>query len=61
LRRLACRYREYAERAANPSIWEERLRTAEDLEAEARRIEGPVSHEFSQYDNGKFSAALRSS
>jgi hypothetical protein len=35
LRDLALWYREFAERAANPMIWEARLRTAEDLEAEA--------------------------
>ena len=40
LRELACWYRDFAERAANPVIWDARLRTAEDLEAEAARIEG---------------------
>ena len=39
LRKLACWYREFAERTGNPMIWELRLRTAEDLEAEAVRIE----------------------
>jgi len=39
LRELACWYREFAERTGNPTIWEARLRTAEDLEAEAERIE----------------------
>ncbi len=39
LRELACWYREQAERTANPTIWDSRLRTAEDLEAEAKRIE----------------------
>jgi hypothetical protein len=39
LRRLAAWYREFAERAENPTIWEARLRTAENLEAEAPRIE----------------------
>jgi hypothetical protein len=39
LRELASWYREFAERTANPMIWEARLRTAEDLEAEARRLE----------------------
>jgi hypothetical protein len=39
LRELAAWYRAYAERAGNPAIWEARLRTAEDLEAEAARIE----------------------
>src|SRR6266700_3741061 len=35
LRDLAAWYREFAERAGNPAIWEARLRTAEDLEKEA--------------------------
>src|ERR1051325_10421213 len=39
LRALASWYREIAERAGNPFIWEARLRTAEDLDAEADRIE----------------------
>lgn len=39
LRELACWYREFAERSANPTIWDARLRTAEDLEAEAARLE----------------------
>jgi hypothetical protein len=39
LRELASWYRELAERAGNPTIWDLRLRTAEDLEAEARSIE----------------------
>lgn len=39
LRELACWYREFAERSANPAIWDARLRTAEDLEAEAARID----------------------
>ena len=39
LRKLAAWYRECAERAGNPTIWEARLLTAEDLEAEAERIE----------------------
>jgi hypothetical protein len=43
LRELACWYRELAERAANPTIWDARLRTAEDLEAEAVRLEGTVA------------------
>jgi len=32
---LASWYREFAERAGNPVIWEARRRTAQDLEAEA--------------------------
>lgn len=39
LRELACWYREFAERTGNPTIWDARLRTAEDLEAEAARLE----------------------
>jgi hypothetical protein len=33
--RLAAWYRDFAERAANPAIWDARLRTAEELEKEA--------------------------
>ena len=40
LRELASWYRDFAERTANPMIWEARLHTAEDLEAEADRIDG---------------------
>jgi hypothetical protein len=40
LRELASWYREFAERTANSMIWEARLRTAEDLEAEADRVDG---------------------
>lgn len=49
LRELAAWYRGFAARAANPVIWESRLLTAEDLDAEASRIEqqrapdGPAS------------------
>jgi hypothetical protein len=39
LRELAAWYREFAERTGNPMIWECRLHTAEDLEAEAARLE----------------------
>jgi hypothetical protein len=39
LRELAGWYRAFAERTANPAIWDARLRTAEDLEAEAARVE----------------------
>jgi hypothetical protein len=35
LRALAAWYREYADRAGNPAIWEARLRTADKFEAEA--------------------------
>ena len=39
LRELASWYREFAERASNPMIWDCRMRTAEDLDIEARRVE----------------------
>jgi hypothetical protein len=39
LRELASWYREYAERTGNAAIWDSRIRTAEDLEAEAFRLE----------------------
>lgn len=40
LRELASWYREFADRTSNPTIWEARLHTAEDLEAEADRLDG---------------------
>jgi len=43
LRELAGWYRGFAERAGNPAIWDARLRTAEDLDAEASRIEQRVA------------------
>lgn len=43
LRELARWYRGQAERTANPTIWDARLRTAEDLEAEAARLERSTS------------------
>ncbi|MGE0260757.1 MAG: hypothetical protein AB7T18_18610 [Alphaproteobacteria bacterium] len=39
LRELAAWYREFAEKTGNPTIWEARLRMAEDLEKEAERLE----------------------
>jgi hypothetical protein len=39
LRDLAAWYREFAEKAGNPWIWDARLRTADKLEEEAARIE----------------------
>ncbi len=39
LRELACWYRDFAERAGNPAIWEARLLTAEKLDAEADLLE----------------------
>src|SRR5229473_1560020 len=38
LRDLAEWYREFAERAGNPAIWDARLRTAEKLEEEAHSL-----------------------
>jgi hypothetical protein len=39
LRELAAWYREFAEQSGNPTIWDGRLRTAENLEAEASLLE----------------------
>ena len=39
LRTRAEWYREFAERAGAPWVWEARLKTAEQLEAEAVRVE----------------------
>jgi len=39
LRKLAAWYRELAERSGNPAVWATRLNTAEQLEAEADRVE----------------------
>jgi hypothetical protein len=45
LRALAAWYREFAERAGNPVIWEARLRTAAELEREADRLSvDPAGH-----------------
>ena len=39
LRALAVWYREFAERTQNPTIWEARIRTAEELEMNAQALE----------------------
>jgi hypothetical protein len=39
LRELAAWYREFAERAGSPWIWDARLRTADKLEKEAALLE----------------------
>ena len=39
LRKLAAWYREFAERAGEPWIWEARLQTADELENEADLLE----------------------
>ena len=43
LRELACWYREFAERAGSPWIWEARLRMADDLDTEAEGVERTLS------------------
>lgn len=50
LRELASWYREFAERAGNPMIWECRLHTAENLDAEADRIEQHLTFADSAHD-----------
>ena len=39
IRELAAWHREQAERTENPVIWDARLRTAEDLDMEADRLD----------------------
>ncbi len=43
LRKYAAWYREFADRAGNPWIWEARLKTATALEREASRLESMSS------------------
>ena len=43
LRTLAAWYRDLAEKAGNPAIWESRLATAEDLERQASQLESSTS------------------
>jgi hypothetical protein len=50
LRELASWYRDFAERTANPVIWEARLHTAEDLEAEAARLDGSAAAPADRYE-----------
>src|ERR1700682_5435781 len=50
LRKRAEWYREFAERAGVPWIWEARLKTAEKLEAEAVRIESKHTLEQARDD-----------
>ena len=46
LRKLAAWYREFAERAGEPWIWQARLKTADELEYEAALLEqGPIKFE----------------
>jgi hypothetical protein len=46
LRELASWYHEFAERTENPTIWDARLRTAEELEREATALESRQLHTF---------------
>ena len=46
LRELAAWYREFAEKTANPTIWEARLLMAEDLEREATKLDRRQPAEF---------------
>ena len=39
LRALSAWYRDFAEKAENPAIWESRLATAKDLERQALQLE----------------------
>ncbi len=50
LRTLAAWYREFAERAGDLAIWEARLHTAEDLEAEADRLEAKFAADRHEAD-----------
>lgn len=59
LRELASWYRAFAERSGNPTIWEARLRTAEDLEAEAARVERGEAQALSTSTSSVSSSAAR--
>jgi hypothetical protein len=48
LRELAVWYREFAEGTENPTIWDARLRTADDLDGAAERIERAPQPELSR-------------
>jgi hypothetical protein len=50
LRKRAEWYREFAERAGTPWVWEARLKTAEKLEAEAVRVESKPTLEQERDD-----------
>ncbi len=52
LRELTGWYREFAERAGNPTIWHARLMTAEDLEREAYRLERMAARGDARSRNG---------
>jgi hypothetical protein len=64
LRELALWYREFAERTTNTMIWECRLRTADDLDEEAARLERHrFTHSYHSVigDRGVTAASNRSS
>src|SRR3984893_12679709 len=50
LRKRAEWYREFAERAGSPWVWEARLKTAKKLEAEAVRVESKPTLEQERED-----------
>ena len=52
LRELAGWYREFAERAGNPTIWQARLMAAKDLEREADRLERMAARGHVRSRNG---------
>jgi hypothetical protein len=59
LRALAAWYRDYAKRAGNPTIWDARLRTAEDLEAEAARLDAAAVQTSRQTEAPQWQAVIR--
>jgi hypothetical protein len=50
LRKLAAWYREFAEHAGAPTIWEMRLKTAAKLEFEATRVDRVLAHDPTAVD-----------
>ena len=59
LRELAAWYREFAERAGNPTIWEARLRMAEELDAEADHVDHVKRAELERKRNSNEARAIR--
>jgi hypothetical protein len=55
-RKLAAWYREFAEHAGNPVIWERRLRTAEELTAEGDRHKKETN--FEQHEQAAHDRSL---
>jgi hypothetical protein len=52
LRKLADWYRQFADRAGNPAIWEARLSTAKDLERKADHLEKVAARDQVSSRNG---------